>query len=264
MRWLALASPLWVSAVLVSCTEYEYEEEMYLSIDGSGEVRVSGSRELLAAFHDIGKSARPEFITEESLRHYFGSPELEIISTRRSTRNGRSYFHVRARFDDLNQLSRHPAFADRNFHWTETAAKVIVTANIEGGQRRRPTSGLYRDGLVSLRIHLPSPVRYHNSPAGIEPGNIIGWEQTLAAHLRGDPLAVEVHFDRRTVLSITLMIIGAALAMVVSAISLTLWSLVRAGRRQLVTEQLGVSSPAGPVRARAENESPARGARGKP
>ena len=38
---------------LTSCTTYEYEDEVFLNVDGSGSLRISGSRALLRAIDEI-------------------------------------------------------------------------------------------------------------------------------------------------------------------------------------------------------------------
>ena len=45
--------------------------------------------------------------------------------------------------------------------------------------------------MVVFRMHMPSEIPYHNAPSRqTERGNILRWEQPLAARLKGEPLDV--------------------------------------------------------------------------
>ncbi len=42
------------------------------------------------------------------------------------------------------------------------------------------------DELIAFRVHLPSRISFHNSPLGVERGNILVWEQTASRSAGGD------------------------------------------------------------------------------
>ena len=66
------------------------------------------------------------------------------------------------------------------------------------------------DELVAFRLHLPSRVPFHNPPSHeIERGNIIAWEQPLAARLKGEPVDIEVHMETESILVRTLTLFAS-------------------------------------------------------
>ena len=56
------------------CTTYEYEEEVYLEVDGSGEIRMSGSTTAVAALHGLDEA------TAESAKALFEGEGVERLS----------------------------------------------------------------------------------------------------------------------------------------------------------------------------------------
>lgn len=227
-----LCLSLLVTSLFAGCVNYEYGEEIYLETDGSGEIHINGSRELFAALRGVGGSPDPDFVTVNTLRRFYESPDLKVVSVKGSRREGRAYFHVRGRFQDINRLSHHPAFRGRQLRLEQQAETLRFRAEIVGGEMVPGVRGLRDDDLVAFRIHFPSPVHYHNSRSGVERGNIVVWQQTVAAHLKGEPLVLEARFDRLTVLAATLMLFGAAVGLVVLVLGAAIYAMLRLGRRQ--------------------------------
>jgi hypothetical protein len=61
-------------------------------------------------------------------------------------------------------------------------------------------------------MHLPSRIDDHNATSRrVDRGNIVRWEQPLRERLRGQPLAMEVRIETRSILYRTLTIFGIAL-----------------------------------------------------
>ena len=63
--------------------------------------------------------------------------------------------------------------------------------------------------MVVFKMHIPSEIPYHNAPSRqTERGNILRWEQPLAARLKGEPLDVEVRMEPESILYTTLLLFG--------------------------------------------------------
>jgi hypothetical protein len=225
MRSLVLASLLF--GILTGCTHYEHQEDLYFEVDGSGEVRVSCSEDLFTLLYGIDGSLDIPNLTE-----FLESPDLQVSSIRRSRRQGRGFLHIRARFEDLERLSDQAVFQGRRYQLAAGEEYLDLRVDIRDGRGRGKSERL-QDGLFRFRVHFPSPVRRHNSDTGVERGNIITWERSVADQLRGEPLHVEARFDRRTVLATALILLAIALSVVVLVISASLFIFVRIGRRQL-------------------------------
>ena len=84
--------------------------------------------------------------------------------------------------------------------------------------------------LIAFRVHPPSRISFHNSPLGIERGNILVWEQPLADRLVGKPVSIEARVDTESILYRTLWLFGVMIVVVVTLFAGLLWWIVRKGR----------------------------------
>jgi hypothetical protein len=220
------------------CASYEYEEEVFLEADGSGEIRMSGSTDAVAALHGL------EEVTTESAGALLRGNGVEVLSTRATERDGRRFVHVEARFSDWESLCRVPAFSGRGCRFVVGEGDLVLDLTLPSPPGPMPVSTA-PDSLLALRFHLPGTIRQHDSDQGVERGNILSWEQTFQEHFGGRPLALQVRFDRRTILGRTLGIVGVALALVLASIAAAIFLMVRKGRRELEAEAIA-SRPSRP------------------
>lgn len=222
----------WLLAAAIAlhgCGTYEYEEEVFLDVDGSGRLRVSGSVPLLEAFHVSDPSV-------SSMTAKFEGTGFELESVRETERDGRRFIHVQGSFADWNALCAHPAFTGRDCRLDASSDRELAIhltlPTPDGG----PPANVDADALLALRFHFPSTVSYHNSPSGIERGNIIEWERTVSEQFDATELVVEATFERRSVLATTIGVVGTAVGIVALAVALALYWMVRKGREQLALE----------------------------
>jgi len=213
------------------CTTYEYEEEVYLEVDGSGEIRMSGSTTAVAALHGLDEA------TAESAKALFEGEGVERLSALETERERRKFVHVQARFSDWEKLCRIPAFRDRRCRLAKGEESLALELSLPSPRAAAPES-LDPQALLALRYHFPSTIHYHNSPGDIERGNILSWKRTLREHFAGRPLDLAVRFDRRTILAATARVMALALGLVLASIATALWVMVRKGRRQLRAEAI--------------------------
>lgn len=222
---------LLMCGVLVGCPQYEYVEDIFLHVDGSGEMRITGSQKVFTALFGLGPSA-----TEDELEELFDSDELEVVSTDTMTARGCTFFRVRARFEDLTRLAQHRAFQGRAYSLERARDVLYLEARIGGTSVAGRGNDQCGNGRVAFRIHFPSPVRSHNSPTGVERGNRIRWEQAVSERLDGQLLVVQAHFERRTVFGTTWRLLAVSLGIVAVVVGGSLYILVRIGRRELAEE----------------------------
>jgi hypothetical protein len=223
---------LCLALVVVSgCATYEYEEEVFLEVDGSGEIRMSGSTAAIEGVHALDEA------DAASAKALFEGEGVEVLSALETERDQRKFVHVEARFTGWDELCRLRAFRGRRCVLENEEEGLALELSLPSPRAAAP-DGLDPQALLALRYHFPSTIRYHNSPSDIERGNILCWKRTLREHFAGRPLDVEVHFDRRTVLAATVSVMGIALALVAASIGTALWLMVRKGRRQLRAEAI--------------------------
>ena len=230
----ALVTSTLLMSLSAGCSKYEYEEEVDLRIDGSGEFYIHAAQDLFTSLHGVGRADSEAAFLDE-LRAFYDSSAFEVVSVKRSRRDRRTFFHVRGRFVDLAELSDQAGFAVRGLR-IGRGEELSLTAHVEGKDKWKNVVRLPDDALVAFRFHFPGPVRHHNSTVGLERGNIVRWETTVSELQRGVPLRLEARFDQRTVFSMTLTLLAAAGASVILVISAFLYFLTRLGRRQLAEQ----------------------------
>ena len=80
-------------------------------------------------------------------------------------------------------------------------------------------------------MHIPSEIPYHNAPSRkTERGNILRWEQSLAARLHGEPIDVEVRMEPDSILYSTLLLFGFTIVAAAMTFGVVIWWVVRRGR----------------------------------
>jgi hypothetical protein len=154
-----------------------------------------------------------------------------------SRRDGRRFVHVRVDVDDVSQLSRRQPFSWSSYRF-ERKGDVFEFRQVVGASAEKPVNdvGWTGDELVAFRVHVPSEIPFHNSPAPIQRGNILEWEQSLKDRLRGTELDLQVHMETESILYTTLLLFGATIAAAGLAFAIVLWWVLRRGRQSAMAE----------------------------
>jgi hypothetical protein len=210
----------------VIARKYEYEEEVFLGLDGSATVYVNASVPALVALRGMSLPLDPRArLDRQVVRELYETPVSHVASVTTSRREGRRYVHLRLRVDDIRKLAEAPPFA-----WSEYRF-VAGDGQFEFGQAIRAAAGqnvgnVGWDGseLVAVRLHVPSKVTFHNSPSRtIERGNIIVWEQPLVDRQKGVPLDAQARMENQSILFRTLALFGAMGVLVVLTFIAAIW-----------------------------------------
>ena len=224
---LLLASPLG------GCLAYELEHELWLRVDGSGTVHVTGRPELWSAFKGTGD---PATLTPEALRALFERSGLEVREVTRTRRDGRPYLFVSAAFDDVNRLGGSPAFPDLRIGLRREGERLVLEGRWSAVDSSDPPPAR-PDELVAIRFHVPSRIHSHrNASDGVERGNIVSWRQGLEPALAGRPLEFGVEMEDSSILRDTLALFLGAGALGLGLVGTALWLLWRRGHRALGRE----------------------------
>jgi hypothetical protein len=211
---------------------YEYDERVELSLDGSAVVDISASIPALVALRGATLSVDPEarFDRREFRRLYEG-PGVTVREVNAFRRHGRRFVHVRLDVSDITRLPRLVPLSwsryrldrlDQEFRFTQ---EVGPAAQLDVGD-----VGWTGDELIAFRVHLPSRINFHNSPLGVERGNILAWEQTLRERLSGAPLRMEARMETQSILYRTLWLFAGTFAAAMLALAAIVWWVSRKGR----------------------------------
>jgi hypothetical protein len=230
--------------------EYEYEEDLTLSMDGSATLIINSSVMALDALKGFqlnpDGSARSDQLRDQ-VRALYESPYASVGRISAWTRRGRRFVGIHLSVPDIRALSKATAFAGETYHlrvdgefasFRQTPAKPPAPGRVLPAWRG--------DEIVAYRLHLPARIRYQNSryldggpsrPASR--GNIITWEQRLSQRLEGKPIAyaedrtpdvMEARMDRESILYRTLWLFGIAFAAALLVLATLIWLTMRKGR----------------------------------
>lgn len=230
--------------------DYEYEEDLTLSLDGSATLVVNASIPALVALRglplDTDLRTRADLL-KTRVRDLYTSPYSQVVRVGTWMRYGRRFVGVRLRVPDIRALSKAAPFAwssyelradDDQVEYRQALRPAAAPSGVIGG-------GLKGDEIVAFRLHLPARIRWHNSrdlrtnaPRDPSRGNILTWEQTLSDRLADKPIAwsedrkpgvMDVRMDRRSILYRTLWLFGLAFLAAVAAIAGLIWVAIRRG-----------------------------------
>jgi hypothetical protein len=222
--------------------DYEYEEDIFLSLDGSADITINASAPAFAALRGIGLSMDPAVpIDRDVVRNAYQSPVTEVTRVSRPwRRNGRRFVQVRLHVPDVRKLSQAPPFAWATYGLGEKEGLIVYTQKVGAAALRPGTlqKPIWAGGeLVAFRLHLPSKIVWHNAreietnePSSIARGNILAWEQSLTDRLDGRPVALEVRLDRQSILHQTLWLFAGAFVSAVLVLIALVWWTMRKGK----------------------------------
>jgi hypothetical protein len=232
---MALAATI---AISIDCSgvfsrKYEYEEDIYLALDGSATVYVSAAVPALVALRGADLPLDPRArIDRDAVGAFFESAVSHVASVTLSRRSQRRYVHLRIDVPDIRRLNQAPAFAWSHYRF-EIGDGTMEYAQLVGESIGKDVSNVGWTGgeQVAFKLHLPSRVPFHNSPSKtIQRGNIIIWDQPLADRLKGVPVDIQVRMESQSILVRTLSLFGLMMALVAITFAGFIWLLRRRGR----------------------------------
>ncbi|MEO8679103.1 MAG: hypothetical protein ABI665_08655 [Vicinamibacterales bacterium] len=206
--------------------KFEYEEEIFLALDGSATVYVNASLPALVALRGAPLPVDPAArLDRQVVRDWYESPVSGVVNVNSSRRDNRRYVHVRINVPDIRRLAEAPPFAWSTYSLVDDAGLFKYSQQVHASAARDVGQvGWTGRELVAFRIHLPSKVPFHNAPSRtIERGNIIVWEQPLADRLKGTPIDIQVHMDRESILVRTLTLFAVMIVLVAATFVAAIW-----------------------------------------
>ena len=219
-------------AVLVSIAcgnviarKYEYEEEIFLSLDGSATVYVNASVPALVALRGVSLPLDPSArLDRAAVRDIYETPVSRVASVTTSRREGRRYVHLRIEVDDIRRLGEAAPFAWSTYRYLEGDTFEFAQQMHAAAGKEVGNVGWGGDELIGVRLHLPSKITDHNAPSRrIERGNILVWEQLLRERIKGTPLDVQARMEKESILFRTLALFGAMAVLVVFTFIAAIW-----------------------------------------
>jgi len=212
--------------------QYEYDERVELSLDGSAVVHISASIPALVALRGATLSVDPEARFDRyAFRRLYEGPGVSVREVSTSRRHGRRFVHVRLDVSDIAALPKLVPLSwsryrldrlDEEFRFVH---EVGPAAELDVGD-----VGWTGSELIAFRVHPPSRINFHNSPLGVERGNMLVWEQTLRERLSGAPLRMEARMQTESILYRTLWLFGTTFIAAMMVLAAIIWYVSRKGR----------------------------------
>jgi len=205
--------------------QYEYEEEVYLSLDGTATVYVNASLAALNVLRGTSFATAPNApLDRDEVRAFFTTPVTRVDGqVSASRRSNRRFIHVKLDVDDVRRLGEAAPFAWSKYELKRDGDLYVYRQTIgsaAGGDAG--SAGWTGHEVVAFRLHLPSKIRYHNSSREIR-GNILYWEQPLAERMRGTPLVLDARMDPQSILYRTLWLFGWTFVAVAISLVVVVW-----------------------------------------
>lgn len=214
--------------------QYEYEEEVYLSTDGSATVNVNTSLPALAVLRGVavpvGSDAR---VDRAAIRRLYESPVTNVTRVSRPwRRQGRRFVQVRVEVNDIRRLGEAGPFGWARYGFDSEAGLTVFRQSVgPPSEPSAPFRGWDGSEVVAFRLHLPSRIVYHNAPTKrVERGNILEWEQPLRDRLAGVPLEMEIRMQPESILYRTLLLFGVTSGLALALMAAIVWWVWRKGR----------------------------------
>jgi hypothetical protein len=229
--------------------QYEYEEQLYLSTDGSATVVLDASLPALAALRGMALEANATRLDRATIRRAFESGGCDVMNVGQPwRRRGRRFVQVRLRIPDIRARNSCTWLAWSTYALDaegETLRYRQTVGAPAGGDPGAPAWD--RSELVAFKLHLPSRILDHNvkrldgSNGSTERGNILTWEQTLEDRMAGKPIEMTVVMGAQSILYQTLGLFAGAFVAAVIVLGGIVWWVVKKK-----TRPQGPSGPRGP------------------
>lgn len=245
---LRLAAGVLAAATVAACSnplgrQYEYDEQTYLSVDGSATVVVNTSLPALVALRGAAIDSKVDGnVDRDSIRRLYESAGCTVDKVGRFWyRRSRRFVQIQVSTTNVSALTKCALFS-----WSSYAlgpdprdADGLEYKQSVGPPATGDPGSVNWDGseLVAFKLHAPSRIIYQNvknldgSNGTTERGNILTWEQTLADRRAGKPIALEVRMDSTSILYTTVWLFAGAFAAAVAVLVLLIWLTIRRGRK---------------------------------
>ena len=228
---LSLALLLLIVLVSLACAnvitrKYEYEEEVFLALDGSAAVYVNASVPALVALRGLELPLDPSARLDRMVvRDLYNTPVSRVESVTTSRKERRRYVHLRLDVPDIRRLGEAAPFAWSTYRFLEGDATFEFGQDLTAAAGRDVGNvGWNGDELIAVRVHLPSVVTFQNAPSRkVERGNIVVWEQPLAERLKGTPLEIRASMEKESILFRTLALFGAMAVLAAATFAGVIW-----------------------------------------
>lgn len=221
--------------------QYEYEEQLYLQVDGSATVVIDSSMAAFVALRDLPVSTNFEDLVDRDLvRETFVDAGCEDVRVGQPwVRRGRRFVQVRVSVDHVSSLVDCGPLAWSSYELVPEGDRLRYRQRVGLSSGELPEDVNWTGSeLVAFKVHVPSRIEFHNVrrledglAGGPSRGNILTWEQRLVDRLEGQTVTMDVLMDSDSILYRTLWLFGGAFGAALLLIAVLVWMVIRRARR---------------------------------
>jgi hypothetical protein len=252
MRVFVVCAAFVSVGLVASCSnpfgrQYEYEEQVYLGVDGSATVVIDSSIAALVALRGLPLDSAPATpVDRDQVRRLYAAAGCGNVRVGQPwMRDGRRFVQVTVEAGHVDELERCGPLSWSTLAFErldEGAREVIQYRQTVGAPAGGDPGSVGWDGseLVGFKLHLPSRIIFHNvkrleDGSNGEParGNILTYEQWLKDRRAGLPVEMEVRMDSQSILYRTLWLFAGAFVAAVLVLLTLVWWTVRRGRARV-------------------------------
>lgn len=209
--------------------KHEYEEDLYVALDGTATLDVNASVAALVALRglDLGVDPRAR-LDRDRVRAMFEGPGATVTRVSPYRRDRRRFVYVSVDVDNLRRLEGLAPFAWSTYRFDRRAEafefRQLVGKSAGGSIENVGWNG---DETVAFRVHAPSRIPSHNATGGIQRGNILEWEQPLRDRLNGVPMVLEAQMEPESILYTTILLFASTIVVAAAVFGAALWWMAR-------------------------------------
>ena len=217
--------------------QYEYEEQLYLSVDGSASVTIDASIPALVALRNLPLDPSPDAVIDRDVvRRLYEQGGCDVSNVSRPWRRlGRRFVQVRVRAADVRKLSQCQPLGWSTYGFSRDSGELKYHQSV-GAPAVGTLANVNWDGneIIAFKLHLPSRIRYQDSrrldrdeSRPVDRGNIVTYEQRLSDRRAGKPIEINVTMDPKSILYLTLWLFAGAFTAAVIALGVVVWWIKR-------------------------------------
>jgi hypothetical protein len=227
--------------------QYEYEEQLYLGVDGAAQTVIDASIPALIALRGLPiDTASRTSIDREQIRRIFSEEGCTNVRVGQPwVRRGRRFVQIRVTSPDVRQLQACTPLSWSTYTFELTGNVIHYAQTVGAAAGANPgTVNWTGDELVAFKLHLPSRIIDHNvkriedgSNGTVERGNILTWEQRLSDRRAGVPVSIDVRMGAESILYRTLWLFAGAFAAAVTLLIVLIWLTMRRAKGRELPSQ---------------------------
>jgi hypothetical protein len=226
--------------------QYEYDEQLYLGVDGSAELVINASIPALVALRNLPLDPDPAVpVDRERVRQAFSDPGCGDVTVNRPwTRHGRRFVQIVLEQNHVGNFATcgPVAWSTFSFQRVESDGRDEIHYSQVIGPATPGNAGAVNwtgQELVGFKIHAPGSLLYHNvrriedgEPGQPDRGNILTWEQTFADRRAGQELHLDVRMLAQSILTRTLMLFVGSFLAAILVLMTAVWYVLRRARKR--------------------------------